>query len=744
MKKILNGVYRFLPVQLLLLHFRKYQLLIVFWLILVTTITGNFASVFGASSLFLAPEYLGEINFLSMLFLGGGMAVFIMAWHITTFIIHSHRVPFLGATRQSFLKYCVNNSLIPLAFLVFYSIVSIRHQLVNEHLEIGSVVRLQLGFYMGLLLIIIISFLYFFRVSRDLLKVVLSRITNPARIRDFIPYDSLDYEIDMIRADTYLSGKLELKKCSELEPYHPRFLRTVLRRHHRNAVTATVFAYLLLLLSGIFMEDPKFRVPAGSSFLLLFSIIMGLAGAMKYFLRSWEVFGWILIFLIIGWLVDLHIFDFRSRAYGVNYNSNKEDVPLYDYNHLNSFFTPERYEQDKAAEEKRLDTWKQKRAAAGESRPPLIVVTVSGGGSRSSYWTLRTLQYLDSVSKGRLFTNTILISGASGGMIGAAYWREIHSAYKSGKITNVYDQRYLDNIGKDLLNSIIFSFASVDLISPFNKISIAGYSYNKDRGYAMEQEMIRNSEGLLDKKIGDYKELEKAAEIPAMVINATIINDGRKLMISPLPVSYLCQPAYALQNKQYLPPIDAVDFSAFFFKQNASNLRLSTALRMNATFPVVLPAVRLPSQPQMNLMDVGLRDNFGVEVSTRYLHVFRDWIAANTSRVIFLEIRDTREHEVFPPTGISGLSGMIFDPIFAIQNKWEPMQDYTHSYIKDYVPYYSKNFHLIKFEYIPEPSAKAAALNFHLTGKEKKDIYQSIENPANQEAIKRFLKLLDN
>jgi hypothetical protein len=216
-------VFRFLPVQLVLLHFRKYQLLLVFWVILIATITGHFAATFGAATLFLSPEYLGKINFTSMFLLGGAMAVFVMAWHITTFIIHSQRVPFMGATRHAFLKYCINNSIIPLAFLVAYSVISIRFQLFNEHASASGILKFQLGFYLGFLVIILISFAYFFRVDRDLLKVVLSNITNPARIREIIPYDSLDYDIDIIHADTYVTGKLRIKKCSELEPYHPGY-----------------------------------------------------------------------------------------------------------------------------------------------------------------------------------------------------------------------------------------------------------------------------------------------------------------------------------------------------------------------------------------------------------------------------------------------------------------------------------------------------------------------------------------
>lgn len=741
MLKFLIGIYRFLPVQLVLLHFRKYQLLLLFWLILIFTITGNFAAHFGASTLFLAPEYLGAINFLSMFLLGSSMTIFVMAWNITTFIIHSHRIPFLGATRQAFLKYCINNSIIPLAFLIFYSMVSIRFQWKNEHTPIEKIIYLQLGFYLGYILLLLFSFLYFFRVDRDLFKVVLSTITNPSVIREIIPYDSLDAEFDIVHADTFLTEKLRIENINELEKYHHRLLSTVLRRHHRNAITATIFALTLLLVLGVFMDQPKLRIPAGSGFLILFAVLMGFMGSVKYFLKTWELMGWVLIGVLLSLLVKHKIFDLRSIAYGLNYQIGNTQLPAYDYPHLKTIFTPEKYLHDQQQGEQRLDNWKKHVIDSTKTKPTLIVVMVSGGGSRAAYWSFRSLQYLDSVSHGKLFSNTVMLTGASGGMIGASYWRSIHALYQQGKIKDVYNPKFQNNIGKDLLNAIIFSFASVDLISPFNKISIAGHSYLKDRGYAMEQELIRNTDGVLDQKIGDYQQAEAQGIIPQMIVNGTIINDGRRLLISSQPVTYLTQAKYALSDSVN-PPIDAVDFAAFFSKQNPYNLRLTTALRMNATFPYVLPVVRLPSKPQINVMDAGLRDNFGVEVATRYLYVFKDWIEKNAGNVIFLTIRDTREYRVFQPTDQNSLGSMAADPLFVIQDKWEPFQSYNHSYIKDILPSTINKIHFINLSYIPKEKDKIASLNFHITQREKQDLYQSIYQEQNQAAVKEFLKLL--
>src|ERR1035437_5151031 len=250
MRRVLRAIYFLLPVQLVLLHFRKYQLVLTFWIILLLTITGNFASHFGASSLFLAPEYMGKITFVSMFLLGCAMCVFTLMWNITTFIIHSKRMPYMGATRHAFVVYCFNNSVIPLAFHVFYSVVTIHFQWRDEHAPWSNILLLQLGFYLGFLLVILISFAYFFRVSRNFFKTVLVKIANPGRIRKIIPYDSLDYEIDIIPAHSYISGDFKIKKITDQEPYHPRVMNTVLSRHHRNVIFATFILYVLLLLMG--------------------------------------------------------------------------------------------------------------------------------------------------------------------------------------------------------------------------------------------------------------------------------------------------------------------------------------------------------------------------------------------------------------------------------------------------------------------------------------------------------------
>ena len=43
----LRGIYYSLPLQLVFLHFRKYQVLLIFWFVLFSSVNGGFMKTFG-------------------------------------------------------------------------------------------------------------------------------------------------------------------------------------------------------------------------------------------------------------------------------------------------------------------------------------------------------------------------------------------------------------------------------------------------------------------------------------------------------------------------------------------------------------------------------------------------------------------------------------------------------------------------------------------------------------------------
>ena len=89
MKAWLRGFYHSFPIQLLFLHVRKYQALLIFWFVLFSTVNGSLLKIFGADSLYLGPEYLGTVNTFGYAITGIAIGMFIVSWNITTFILFS-------------------------------------------------------------------------------------------------------------------------------------------------------------------------------------------------------------------------------------------------------------------------------------------------------------------------------------------------------------------------------------------------------------------------------------------------------------------------------------------------------------------------------------------------------------------------------------------------------------------------------------------------------------------------------
>ena len=78
-----------------------------------------------------------------------------------------------------------------------------------------------------------------------------------------------------------------------------------------------------------------------------------------------------------------------------------------------------------------------------KEKPKLILINTSGGGIRSMSWTFNILSHVDSLLGGELMEHTALITGSSGGLIGASYYRELYLQEQQGKIDNRFDDKYL-------------------------------------------------------------------------------------------------------------------------------------------------------------------------------------------------------------------------------------------------------------------------------------------------------------
>jgi len=701
-----------------------------------STVGGTFLKTYGAYSLYLSPEYIGRVNAISTAMVGASIGIFIMSWNITTFILHAKHLKFLATTANPFLKYCINNSIIPLLFLVFYLYRAIQFNLNQQLSSVPNLLMLIAGFIFGLAASILISFVYFFRADKSIYRRYAS-VIGPANERyariskkKILPSEKRDF-----RVDWFLAANLKLRKPRDVRHYSHQFLDSIFKRHHLAAAMSIFISIMLLMAMGFFLDNKFFQIPAGASSTLFFSILIAVAGALSFFLGNWSFLFLITVYALLNWLIEKDIIDLRNKAYGLNY-INENSRPSYTQEKIEELASDTNSAIDKKAFIQILDKWKAKQ---GTEKPVMYFINVSGGGNRSAVFTMNVLQHLDKITNGNLMKQTMLITGASGGMLGAAYFRELYLRKLQDQSIDLSNKAYAEDISKDLLNPLFSSFVARDITAPAQRFKEGKYTYVKDRGYAFEQKFNDNTRGYLNKNLGDYKKAEEQAIVPLMFFSSVISRDGRKLFISSHPARFMMKPPF--DSSQQLSNPDMVDYVSFFKELDPYSLRILSALRMNATFPYVLPSVWLPTHPVIDVMDAGLRDNFGVETCLRFIHVFESWLKENTSKVVIIQIRDRRFRDWEQPEEKVTILTWLTKPMMLLQNNWFKLQDYYQADELSYAASSSSNISRVMFQYVPLNKEASASLSFHLTNAEKIDIAAALNDSINKKSFDEISRL---
>ncbi len=305
-----------------------------------------------------------------------------------------------------------------------------------------------------------------------------------------------------------------------------------------------------------------------------------------------------------------------------------------------------------------------------EKKPKLVIVTVSGGGIRASVWTSVVLGKLEEVLGADFPYHIRLITGASGGMVGGSYYAtslappttEVLRGEESdfSALHGMSADEQVDQMASDQLDAVAGRLVFADLISPLNP-----YLQKGDRGKTLEQTWIRRTGGErhspLARTLQSYAIDERLGWRPSMVYTPMMVEDGRRLLVSNLDLAFatrnvgglliepssrkIDRPAFqeadldqSIHEEDDVFSLSAVEFFRLF--PEAHNFRVTTGVRMSASFPWVSPAVSLPTLPPRRVVDAGYYDNYGVNIAALWLAKMRPWIKANTSGVIVVQIRD--------------------------------------------------------------------------------------------------------
>lgn len=758
LRQIGARVLYFFPFQLVVLHLKKNHLTMLCWLLFFGYITQSIGLKYGIPYVFLYPEYFGNANVWSFLLLGFSFGGFVTAFNLFSYTSHAYRFPFVATLARPFLKYNINNGIIPAVFVITYLWCSARLQITKELVSVGDAVLNLVGFLLGMGLFLLIALLYFTRTNIDLHKMlakdadafrpepVMEDIMAPIppvrqQQRKASRWFRREQRLRKWRVETYLTWPFRVKLARSSTHYRNELLRAVLWQNHINGSIFELAVVVTFIALGAFSNASFFAIPAGASIFLLFTMLLMLFSAFTSWVKGW------LITLIIAVVVGLNILSFHTQdflydtqAYGLNYDTVPANYDRDVIHALASDTTQARLDME--AHLPALEQWLRNNQGMPHEggKPPLVIINTSGGGSRAMLWTFRCLQVADSLLGGKLMERSVLMTGSSGGLIGATYYRQLALNAAEGGTADPSAKHHLDQMASDMLNPVMFSLVTNDMFIRYRKVKDGDRSYTLDRGYAFDLRLDSLTGGMLNVRLKDMVEAERRAKTPMLVISPTIINDGRRLIISAQPASYLT-------NIAPNPPVQAatepesIEFQKLFKDQDPTNLKLSTALRMNATFPYITPVVTLPSEPKMRVMDAGVRDNYGYRTTMSFLYTYREWLKEHVGRVVIIQMRDKqRELEVKPVGG--SLVGRLMEPVGSIYGNFVNAQDQDYDLaLKTSDAWMPLPLDVVDLQLWHDDDDEVS-LSWHLTAVERKFVLSTISTPENQEAFGSLQNLI--
>ncbi|MFN0033121.1 MAG: hypothetical protein ACKVOR_13255 [Flavobacteriales bacterium] len=726
------------------MHLKKNHFLLLIWAFLFSIVTGVMAMNIGVPQQFLVPEYRGGTGFISYYILGFAVGGFITGFNLFTYIMHGFRFPFIATMSRPFQKFSLNNFILPSLFILTYLICSARFQHQKELIPAMRIVFNLFSFLFGIVCFQALSYLYFLYTNKEA-HVYGKRQRRKQKKEDNIIDSPIHQRFSWLRrraasswhVETYMSSFNKISLARESHHYSKEVLEKVFSQNHINASRFELVLVISFLLIGSLRSFEIFVIPAAASCMLFFTMLLMIVSAVHSWLRGWTLTVFVLLLIGLNYFYkDLKLIRIESRAIGLNY-----DVPPAQYDLRNLKPSEQTVAVDVQSGLQLLNNRLSQMTAMNDSteKPKLVIINTSGGGSRSAFWTMRAMAYADSMCGGKLMNQCVLVTGASGGMLGAAYMRELYMRQQWGEIVNPYDTVYAENMAMDLLNTIILSTATNDWFIRYQKVHDGDQAYTKDRATAFEEQLRRNTANIFDRRLRDYKVVEFAGQTPMMILSPTIVNDGRRLIISAQPVSYLTQAFHVNGEADPLP--EDVEFSRMFARQGADNLQFVTALRMNATFPYVFPMTILPSEPPVEVLDAGVRDNFGMKTSLQFIYTFKDWINENTSGVVIVQIRDLPKNVDFSDHEQS-LFGNFSAPIGGIYGNITKTHDYNSEQMLRYAQgWFNNKVDLISFQ-LHQEREDHISLNWHLTRSEKKHIRDATRDAYFQQELKRLQLLL--
>lgn len=247
------------------------------------------------------------------------------------------------------------------------------------------------------------------------------------------------------------------------------------------------------------------------------------------------------------------------------------------------------------------------------SKFPIFIIGVQGGGSRSAYWSSLLLSKFEEKSN-KFHKHIYALSSVSGGSLGSAVFVGLlENSIKSKEDNYGFFKKSKNILGYDFLSPLTTNFLYCDALQRFIPVPINDFDRSKalERSWENSWRSIIKDEPVFNKSLYyiwySRENQNFKYEIPSLFLNSTLVESGKRVILSNIDYKNIETEFIELGSKlEYL-----------------NRMRLSTAVLMSARFPYVTPTGRIYKEPDQifkdkkdnifgHLADGGYYDNFGI------------------------------------------------------------------------------------------------------------------------------------
>lgn len=238
-----------------------------------------------------------------------------------------------------------------------------------------------------------------------------------------------------------------------------------------------------------------------------------------------------------------------------------------------------------------------------------IVVAAAGGGIQAAAWMTQVLFGLNEETKGASNELLRLLSGISGGSMGAACY--------VNWMANPHTARNPFQAASDSsLDEVAWGLAWPDLLRFFLPFV---FGWMPDRAMALEHAWQGNSRASkndapqLTGAVSEWNERSCKGTLPGLIMNSTMVETGAPLMMGTTDI-------HIPRNQQRF--IGWMTGESLHRRGNRMmDVPVSRAARLSASFPYVSPSARPANANQSpHMIDGGLYDNYGMATLTEWLN----------------------------------------------------------------------------------------------------------------------------